>query len=73
MAVAIFGANLALHLNPSQLLTLALVATIYPCMATIGTLTKEFGWKPAWGIIGASLTTTVLVGAVAARVLPLVV
>ena len=72
MAVAIFGTNLALHLTPPQLIVLALVASIYPCMATIGTLTKEFGWKAAWAIIGASFGITFLVGGIAARILPLV-
>ncbi len=71
MAVAIFGTNLALHLTPPQLIVLALVASIYPCMATIGTLTKEFGWKAAWAIIGASFAITFLVGGIAARILPL--
>ena len=69
MAVVIFGTNLALHLTSAQLIVLALVATIYPCMATIGTLTKEFGWKAAWAIIGASLFVTILVGGIAARLL----
>ena len=41
-------------------------------MATIGTLTKEFGWKSAWAIIGASFGITFLVGGLAARILPLV-
>ncbi len=72
MAVAVFGTNLALYLTPAQLVVLALVATIYPCMATIGVLTKEFGWKAAWVIIGASLGVTLLVGGMAARILPLV-
>jgi ferrous iron transport protein B len=72
MAVVIFGANLALHLTSTQLVVLALVATIYPCVATIGTLTKEFGWRSAWAIIGASFATTFVVGGIAARVLPLI-
>jgi ferrous iron transport protein B len=72
MAIAVFGANLALHLTSSQLVVLALVATIYPCMATIGVLTKEFGWKAAWSIIGASFGVTFLVGGVASKILTLV-
>lgn len=72
MAVAVFGTNLALYLSSPQLVVLALIATIYPCMATIGVLTKEFGWKSAWAIIGASLGVTLLVGTIAARLLPLV-
>ncbi len=72
MAVVIFGTNLAAFLTPVQLIVLALVGTIYPCLATIGTLTKEFGWKAAWAIIGANLATAVIVGVIAAKVLPLV-
>lgn len=72
MAIAIFGTNLALHLTSPQLIVLALVATFYPCMATVGTLTKEFGWRSAWAIIGANLAITFLVGGIAARILSLV-
>jgi len=72
MAVVIFGTNLAAFLTPVQFIVLALVGTIYPCLATIGTLTKEFGWKAAWAIIGANLATAILVGVIAAKVLPLI-
>ncbi|RJO61268.1 MAG: ferrous iron transport protein B [Dehalococcoidia bacterium] len=72
MAVVIFGTNLAAVLTPVQLIVLALVGTIYPCFATIGALTKEFGWKAAWAIIGTNLATAILIGGVAARLLPLV-
>lgn len=72
MAVAVFGTNLALHLTSPQLIVLALVATIYPCMATIGVLTKEFGWKAAWAIIGASLGVTLLLGGIANKILTVV-
>jgi ferrous iron transport protein B len=71
MAVAIFGADLAASFTPVQLLVLALVGMIYPCFATIGVLTREFGWKAAWAIIGANLAVAILVGGVAAKVLPL--
>ena len=71
MAVAIFGANLGSVLTPVQLIVLALVGAIYPCLATIGVLTREFGWKAAWLMIGANLATAILVGGVAARLLPL--
>ena len=72
MAVVIFGTNLAAVLTPVQLIVLALVGTIYPCFATIGALTKEFGWKAAWAIIGANMATAIIVGVIAARVLPLI-
>ncbi len=70
--VAIVGTNLASVLTPVQFIVLALVGTIYPCMATVGALNKEFGWKAAASIIGANLATAILVGGVAARLLTLV-
>jgi len=73
MAVAIFGANLGAALTPVQLIVLALVGTIYPCFATVGTLTKEFGWKVAWAIIGVNMATALVVGMIAAKVLPLLI
>ncbi len=72
MAVALFGANISVHFTSVQLVVLALVATIYPCMATVGVLTKEFGWKAGWAIIGASIGVTLLVGGIASRILTLV-
>ena len=73
MAIVIFGANLATALTPVQLIVLALVGTIYPCLATIGVLNKEFGWKAGWAIIGANLATAILVGIVFAKLLPIVI
>ncbi|MGI2336238.1 MAG: ferrous iron transport protein B [Dehalogenimonas sp.] len=70
MAVTLFGLNLALVFSPVQLIVLALVGAIYPCMATIGTLTKEFGWKAAWAIVGANWAVAILVGVIAAKILP---
>lgn len=67
-AVAIFGKDLTVVFTPAQLMVLALVGVIYPCFATIGVLTKEFGWKPAWAIIGANLGVALIVGGIAARV-----
>jgi ferrous iron transport protein B len=67
-AVAIFGKDLTVVFTPAQLMVLALVGVIYPCFATIGVLTKEFGWKPAWAIIGANLLVALIVGGIAARV-----
>lgn len=71
MAVAVFGTNLAANLTAPQLVNLALIATIYPCLATVGVLTKEFGWKSAWAIIGASFGVTLLLSGLAAKILPL--
>jgi ferrous iron transport protein B len=72
MAVAIFGANLAGYLSPVQLIVLALVGTVYPCLATIGALVREFGGKAALAIIAANIAVAVLVGGVAAKLLALV-
>ena len=72
MEVALFGANVALHFTAPQLVVLALVSAIYPCMATVGVLTREFGWKAAWAIIGASLGVTILLGGIASRILMVV-
>lgn len=72
MAVVIFGTDLGADLTQVQLIVLALVGAIYPCFATIGSLTKEFGWKAAWAIIGANMATAIIVGVIAAKVLPLV-
>jgi ferrous iron transport protein B len=72
MAVVLLGADLALSLSAPQLVVLAFVGAIYPCLATIGVLAREFGWKSAWGIIGANLAAALLLGGVLARVLALV-
>lgn len=71
--VAIYGTNLALVLTSAQFIVLALVGILYlPCIATIGILRKEFGWKAAVAISAANLTSAILVGGIAARLLPLV-
>ncbi len=69
--VAMFGTNLAGALTPAQIIVLALVGTIYPCLATIGALTHELGWKSAWAIIGANLAIAILIGGIAAKLLAL--
>lgn len=71
--VAIYGTNLALVLTPAQFIVLALVGILYlPCIATIGILAKEFGWKAAVAISAANLALAILVGGITARLLPLV-
>jgi ferrous iron transport protein B len=71
MAVALVGTNLAAAFTPVQLVVLALVGAIYPCFATVGALTKEFGWKAAWAIIAANLAVAMLIGGIAAKLLGL--
>ena len=72
MAVALLGTDLGAFFTPVQLIVLALVGTIYPCFATVGALTKEFGWKAAWAIIGANLAVAILIGGIVAKLLMLV-
>jgi ferrous iron transport protein B len=72
MAVAIFGSNVAASLSPVQLIVLALVGTIYPCLATVGALAREFGWKATSAILGTNTAIAFLVGGVASKVLPLI-
>ena len=68
--VAIYGTNLALVLTPAQLMALALVGMLYLlCIATIGILAKEFGWKATVAISAANLASAILIGGIAARVL----
>jgi ferrous iron transport protein B len=70
--VAIYGTNLAFVLTPAQFIVLALVGMLYlPCIATIGILAKEFGWKAAVTISAANLASAILIGGIAARVLTL--
>lgn len=70
----IFGANLASVLTPVQLIVLALVGMLYiPCLSTVGILVKEFGWKSALAVSAANLVTAILVGGIAAKILPYIV
>jgi ferrous iron transport protein B len=73
-SVAVFGStNLALSLTPVQLITLALIGILYiPCLSTIATLAKEFGWKTAAVISAANFVTALIVGGVAFRLLSFV-
>lgn len=72
--VSIFGTeDLTLFLTPVQLLVLALVSMLYlPCVPTFATLVREFGWRPGLLIVAANISTAILVGGVASRILPLV-
>ncbi|OGN98998.1 MAG: ferrous iron transport protein B [Chloroflexi bacterium RBG_13_51_18] len=70
----LFGANLAAVLTPVQLIVLALVGMLYiPCLSTVGILVKEFGWKSALAISAANLATAILIGGIAAKILPYIV
>jgi ferrous iron transport protein B len=74
-AVAILGtSNLLTGFTPIQLVIIALVAMLYiPCVSTMATLGKEFGWKPAVLISLANIGTALIIGGLATHLLNLFV
>jgi len=71
MLATLFGtANFAQVMTPVQMIVFTLVAMLYiPCVATIGALVKEFGWKKAWLITIFEILFAILVGGIAFRLL----
>jgi len=72
MAVVLLGSDLAAVLAPAQLIVLAFVGAIYPCLTTVGVLVREFGWKASLTIIGTNLAVALLLGGLLFRLLTLV-
>ncbi|MDR2700072.1 MAG: ferrous iron transport protein B [Nitrososphaerota archaeon] len=74
-AVAILGTtNLLVGFSSVQLVVMALVAMLYiPCVATIGVLGKEFGWRVTALISLANIGTALLFGGLAFHLLNLFV
>ena len=74
MLAALVGTTqFALVLSPVQMMVLALVTMLYiPCLATISALAREFDGRTALAISAAEVAFAILVGGVAARLLPLV-
>jgi ferrous iron transport protein B len=73
MLATLFGTtNFATVMTPIQMITFTIVVMLYiPCVATIGALVKEFGWKKALLITVIEVLLALLVGGIVARVLPL--
>ncbi len=71
MLASLFGTtNLALVMTPVQMIVFTLVVMLYiPCVATIGALAKEFGWKKALLITVSEILLALLVGGIAYRIL----
>ena len=62
--------NFALVMSPAQMIVFTLVVMLYiPCVATIGALVKEFGWKKAWIITVLEIAFALLLGGIAFRLL----
>ncbi len=61
---------LADAMTPVQMIVFTLVVMLYiPCVATIGALVKEFGWKKAWLITVSEILLALLSGGIAFRLL----
>jgi ferrous iron transport protein B len=71
---ALFGTTIfSTVLSPVQLIVFALVSMLYvPCISTILALAKEFGWRQALAISALETCLAVGLGAVAFRLLSLV-
>jgi ferrous iron transport protein B len=71
---AIFGTTVfSTIMTPVQLIVFALVTMLYvPCISTILALAQEFGWRRALGITVLETALAVVLGAVAFRLLGLV-
>ncbi|HII98384.1 MAG TPA: hypothetical protein HA272_03780, partial [Methanoregula sp.] len=60
-------------MTPVQLIVFALVTMLYvPCISTILALAQEFGWKKALGITALETALAILCGAIAFRLIGLV-
>ncbi len=71
MLATLFGTtNFAQVMTPVQMIVFTLVVMLYiPCVATIGTLVKEFGWKKALLITVFEILLALLLGGIAFRLL----
>ena len=71
MLATLFGTtNFALVMTPIQMIVFTLVVMLYiPCVATIGALVKEFGWKKTLLITVSEILLALLVGGIAFRLL----
>jgi len=64
--------NFDLILTPVQMIVFAIVTMIYiPCIATIGALLREFGWKRTVIIVVVDIALALILGGIAFRLLSL--
>jgi len=72
LATLLGTANFAQVLSPVQMIVFTLVVMFYvPCVATIAALVREFGLKKAFLVTAFEVAFAVVIGGVAARLLPL--
>jgi ferrous iron transport protein B len=70
LATLLGTTNFALVMTPAQMIVFTLVVMLYiPCVATIGALIKEFGWKKAALITVLEVALALLLGGIAFRLL----
>lgn len=71
LAVMQYGAsahNLSAFMSPVQLFVFALVVTLYfPCVATMGVLGRELGWKSTSAIMIGDIAVALMIGALSFR------
>ncbi len=73
MLAALLGTqNFGSVLTPNQMLVFTLVSMFYiPCLATIGALVNEFGWKRALYVTLFEIFFALMLGGLAYRLLPI--
>ncbi|MCJ7722455.1 ferrous iron transport protein B [Candidatus Bathyarchaeota archaeon] len=70
LATLLGTTNFALVMTEAQMIVFTLVVMLYiPCVATIGALIKEFGWKKALLITMVEIALALLLGGIAFRLL----
>jgi ferrous iron transport protein B len=70
LATLLGTTNFALVMTPAQMIVFTLVVMLYiPCIATVGALVKEFGWKKALTITIFEIAFALLVGGITFRLL----
>ena len=73
LATLLGTTNFAQVMTPVQMIVFTLVAMLYiPCIATIGALVREFGWKKALFITVFEIVFAIILGGIAFRLLMLV-
>ncbi len=72
MLVVLGGsANMLSFMSPLQIFIFCLVVAIYiPCIATIGVLKREFGWKSSLAISASTIAIAIVIGGIAVRIMP---
>jgi len=72
LATLLGTTNFATVMTPIQMIVFTLVVMLYiPCVATIGALVKEFGWKKATTLTLLEIALALVVGGIAFRLLAL--